>query len=72
MKCGLVGVKCDLVGRDPLGDGLEVSEAQARSSGILFLLPTDPDVELSATSRAPSLPACHHTSHYDDDDRLNL
>ena len=31
----------------------------------LFLLPLDPDVGLSDTSLAPSLPACHHASHYD-------
>ena len=40
------------------GVGFEVSEAQARPSAhFLFLLPTDPDVELSAPSPAPCLPA---------------
>ena len=38
---------------------------------LLFLPPVDPDVELSATSLAPRLPACHHASH-DDDYVLNL
>ena len=44
------------------GAGFEVSEAQARPSIILFLLPVDQDVELSAPSLAPCLPACHHAS----------
>ena len=29
----------------------------------LFLLPSNPDVELSATALAPSLPACCHDSN---------
>jgi hypothetical protein len=33
----------------------------------LFLLPVDPDAELSATSPVPCLPVCHHASHHDDD-----
>ena len=28
----------------------------------LFLMPMDPDIELSATSPAPCLPACSHDS----------
>ena len=36
--------------------GFEVSEAQARPSVALFLLPANPDVEFSATSPAPCLP----------------
>jgi hypothetical protein len=42
--------------------------------GMLFLLPVDPDVELSATSPALCLSACHacrHASHHDDNG-LNL
>lgn len=37
--------------------GLEVFAAPVESSVFLFLLPTDPDVELSETSPAPALPA---------------
>lgn len=37
--------------------GFGVSEAQARSSVCLFLLSADRDVELSASSLAPRLPA---------------
>jgi hypothetical protein len=42
--------------------GFGVSNAQARPSVSVFLLPVDPDVELSATSPAPCLPACQHVS----------
>jgi hypothetical protein len=49
----------------------EVSKAQARPSVSLFLLPTDPDVELSATSPTSCVPACHHVSHHNDNG-LNL
>ena len=49
-------------GSASLGVGFGVSEAQARSSGSLSVLPADPDVELSATSPAPHLPACHHNN----------
>ena len=52
-KCGLVG------GSMPLGLGFEVSKAQARPSGSLFLLSMDPDAELSAGSLAP---ACLHAA----------
>lgn len=43
-----------------VGVGFEVSKAQARPSGSLFLLPADLDIELSATSPTPHLPAYHH------------
>jgi hypothetical protein len=52
------------------GWALGVSNAQARPSVILFLLPAYLDVELSATSPAPHLPARCHTSHHDNG--LNL
>ena len=45
----------------------EVSEAQARPSVSLSLLPTHPDVDLSVASPAPWLPpACLHASCHDD------
>jgi hypothetical protein len=58
--------------------GFEVSEAQGRSSLSLslspplslFLLPTDPDVELSASYLVPCLPACCHVSRHDNDGDL--
>ena len=50
--------KYDLVGGSmSLGESYEVSDAQVRSSGSLFLLPSDQDVELSATFPVPCLPA---------------
>jgi hypothetical protein len=51
-----------------LGVDFRVSEAQARPSVSLslFLLPVDPDVELSATC-----PACCHASCHDNN-RPNL
>jgi hypothetical protein len=51
----------------------EISKAQAQTqpSGCLFLLPADPDVELSGTSPAPCLPACFLASHHADNG-LNL
>jgi hypothetical protein len=44
--------------------GVEVLEIQARPSGSisLFLLPLNPDLELSATSPAPCLVACFQAS----------
>lgn len=46
-----------------LGRGVEVSEAQASLNGCLsFLLPVDPDVELSV----PCLPACCNVSCHAD------
>ena len=59
-----------------LGVGFEVAEAQVRPSGLLCLPaacaePVDPDVELSATSPAPSLPAWRRVSCHDDNG-LNL
>ena len=44
------------------GVAFEVSKAQAGLSGSLSLLPVDPDVELSASSLASSLPASSHAS----------
>ena len=46
--------------------GFGASEAQARQSGSLFLLPADPDAELLAPSPAPHLPAHLHVPHHDD------
>lgn len=46
---------------------LEVAlEFQILKSGpvSLFVLPVDPDVELSVTSPAPCLPSSHHASHH--------
>lgn len=31
----------------------------------VFPMPVDPEVEISATSPAPCLPACHHASYHD-------
>ena len=44
---------------------------QSLVAHFLFLLPTDPDVELSASSLAPTLPAYCHASHHGDNE-LNL
>jgi len=46
--------------------GFEVSEAQARPCLTLFLLPPDPDVELSSNCPAPCLPSYCLASHYDE------
>lgn len=43
-------------GNVSLGMGFGVSNTQARPVSLFFLLPADPDVELSATS-ASGLPA---------------
>ena len=65
-KCGLVG------GGVSLGEGFEVSDAQARIKWLsFFLLPANPDVELSGSSPAPCLPGHYHASHHDGDG-LNL
>jgi hypothetical protein len=48
--------------------GLRCSHFQCRSC---FLLPSDQDAELAATSPMPHLPACYHVSHHDDN-RLKL
>jgi hypothetical protein len=42
----------------------EVSKASASLSFFLFLLPVDPNVELSAPS--PCLPACCHAARRND------
>lgn len=50
-----------------LGVGFGVSEAKPRPVALfLFLLHADADVELSATSSAPYLPVCSHTSCHAD------
>lgn len=48
--------------------GFEVSYAQAIPSvdTDYFLLPADQEIELSAPSPAPCLPAQCHASHHDD------
>lgn len=48
------------------GQGLRSQMLKVCSVAILFLLPVDPHVELSAGSRAaPCLPACRHTPCHD-------
>ena len=65
-RYGLVG------GTVLLGVVFEVAKAQARPYGsVSFWLSVDPDVELSATSLAPCLPACYHASCHGDNG-LNL
>jgi hypothetical protein len=51
--------------------GFEVSDAQARPSVSLILLPVDAHIKLSATSRAPCLPVFCHASQ-NDNNGLNL
>lgn len=52
--------------------GFEVSDSQARPNGsLLFLLPTNLDVELSAPFLAPCLSVCCHASQHDNNE-LNL
>jgi hypothetical protein len=60
--------RCTFIeGIGSLGVGFEVPEAQAVS-----LLPTDEDVEVSATSPAASLPPhCHAFCHDDNGPSLN-
>lgn len=43
-----------------VGVGFEDSDAQARSSVPLFLVPAGTDVKLAATSLAPCMPTFHH------------
>lgn len=65
-------MRCGLVGGGVTGKmGFEVSGAQARPSGLLFLLPEDLNVELFATSPAPYLLAYRYTSCHDNN-VLNL
>ena len=59
-RCGLVG------GSMSLEADLDVSNAQARPSFSIFLLPMDPNVELSTTSSAPWLPVCHDAPCHDE------
>jgi hypothetical protein len=62
-RCGLVGGSVSLY-----GVGLKASYVQALPSVVhsLLLLLVDRDVELSASSPAPCLPACCHASHHCD------
>jgi hypothetical protein len=60
--CGLVGVGVALC--VTVEAGFRVSYVQAMPS--LLLLPMDQDVERSALSPAPCLPACCHASHHGD------
>jgi hypothetical protein len=62
-RCGLFG------GSVSLGSGLR-SSSPGSVAHSQFLLPVTPDVELSATSPAPCLPACCHVSCHDNG--LNL
>jgi hypothetical protein len=54
-----------------LGVGFRVSKSHARPSIFPFLLPVDPDVELSAISPVPCLPAGYHAPCLDENG-LNL
>ena len=63
--------RCTLIGGSVMGVGFEVSDAQARPSVSLFLLPANLDVEFLVPSLAPYLPVCHHAFHHDDNG-LNL
>jgi hypothetical protein len=47
------------------GVGFMLSEAQARPTGSLFLLPTNPEVEPSALTSSSCLPAYRHASCHD-------
>lgn len=64
--------RCSLAGGSvSLEEGFEISNVQVKPSVSLFLLPVDPNVELSATSSALCSPAWHHASCCDDNE-LNL
>ena len=54
-----------------LGVGFKVSRVHAKPRVSLLLLLANQDVELSATSPAPCLPAFSQVSHLDED-RLNI
>ena len=45
-----------------LGAGFGVSNAQAKPSRSLFLLPANPNVKLLTASVVPCLPSCCHVS----------
>jgi hypothetical protein len=47
----------------PLGVGSGVSNVQDRPSVFLCLLPSNLDVELSATFQVPCLPPCPHVDN---------
>lgn len=71
-RYGLVRIDVTFFGGNvPLRVGFGVSKAQARPSGSLFLLPVDPDIELSANSPTPHLPEYHHSPRHNDNG-LNL
>lgn len=66
-RCGLVGVGVALSEEVcHRGWALWFSNDQARHIASLFLLPTNLDVELSATSPSLHLSMCYHTTHHDD------
>jgi hypothetical protein len=59
----------------PLGDwgkmwALKFQKPKSGPVAFSFILPIDPDVELSATSPTPCLPLCSHPHH--DDNGLNF
>lgn len=53
------------------GDGLWVSNVQVEPSVSPFLLPAEPDVELSAPPSTMSACVPHHTPRHDDN-KVNL
>ena len=57
-------------GSMPLGMGFEVSKSPFQAQSFSLLLPVDLDVEFLATSLAPCLPGCYHSSLRDNG--LNL
>lgn len=71
-RYGLTGVCVVLFGgRASLKVDFGISNAQARLSVSLFLLPDDSDAELSIPSPEPRLPVGSYASCYDDN-RLRL
>jgi len=68
-RCGLVGVGLALEEVCHSGTSFWVSDAQVRPN-IPFPVTGDPDAELSASSLAPWLPACHGPRY--NDNGLNL
>jgi len=49
-----------------MGGGLWGFKCSSQAQSHSFLLPSDPDVELSVTSPASRPPGHHHASHRDD------
>ena len=71
-RFGLVGVGVALWSGCGLGGSVPLWGQDLRSKKFSsFLLPVDQDVEVSAPSPAPRLPANHHASHHDNNG-LNL